>query len=136
MVKFRGRYWKSQYPGLGSDPILEKLGETLVSSIPSDPEGYRKWLQALRGRYTKWDALLQKLLCIREIQVNRIERENEWPITLDKAFHGRMESDFPDHKAAKDHRKTTVFFTIDLDLEVFSINNRAHYRLSNIPSCG
>lgn len=136
MVKFRGRYWKSHYPDLGPDPILETLGVTLVTSIPSDPEGYRNWLQALRRRYTKWDALLQKLLCIREIQINRIEHENEWPAILDKAFHGRMEFDFPDHRAAKDPHKSTVFFTIDLDLEVFSIDKQAHYRLDQIPRDG
>ena len=28
---------------------------------------------------------------------------------------------------------STTFLTLDLDLEVFSINNKAHYRLSNIP---
>lgn len=59
MVRYNGRYWNFEYPSL-----LRDQGETLVDTIPTEPEAYRTWLNAMRSRFFKWDAVLQDLLCI------------------------------------------------------------------------
>ncbi|KAL9031296.1 MAG: hypothetical protein Q9180_006819 [Flavoplaca navasiana] len=157
MVKSGGRYWvfhcaepeplfnfhqpwdgprsaQLEDPYEMSEGLLAELGTTLVSSVPTDPDKYRKWLHTQRHFYSKWNTLLKRLLCISTDQVNTIESDNPWLGILEEAYDGRMDEDFPTSKLAEESRSyVTTFLTFDLDLEVFSINNKAHYRLSHIP---
>ncbi|KAL8850384.1 MAG: hypothetical protein Q9221_004704 [Calogaya cf. arnoldii] len=132
MVKFRGRYWVFHHKVYGH--LLKRVGGTLVSSIPSGPEEYREWLKATREFYSNWDTLLQTtFLCIQPNQVNNIEHDNTLSDTLDEAFNGRMEREFPTHRPGQHNYQNNIFYSFDLDLEVFSIDKQAHYRLGNIP---
>ncbi|KAL9038774.1 MAG: hypothetical protein Q9180_002929 [Flavoplaca navasiana] len=153
MVKFRGRYWTFNYAfesyrtvfhpiykyhslPLGDDKtsqeLLEELGEKLVTSIPTDPEQYHQWLHTLRDFYSKWDTLLQSFLYISKEQVNTIEHDKSWPAVIEEAFDGNMKNEFPTDKPVRASFHY-IAFTIDLDLEVFSIDNSAHYKLGRIP---
>ena len=72
IIKFRGRYWVfwNQY-----DSYLDGMGDSLVKSIPSDPEDYQRWLQSHRSLFAKWDDLLQRTLRISEDQLRNIKSD-------------------------------------------------------------
>ncbi|KAL8789413.1 MAG: hypothetical protein Q9213_001170 [Squamulea squamosa] len=132
IIKYRGRYWVFYNHW---DSYLEGMGDSLVNSIPSNPEDYWKWLQALRGFYAKWDALLQTFLSIDSDHLYNIESDDTLVNVLDEAFDHRLE-EFPTHKSASLDLWIEYTYTIDLHLEVFSIDHEAHYRLNQTPRNG
>lgn len=131
-MRFRGRYWCFYNHW---DSYFEGMGDSLVETIPTDPDEYQKWLQALRELYTKWKNLLQTFLSIESESLNSIETDESLVGILDEAFDMRLE-DFPTFTPQFCNISIEYTYTFDLDLEVFSIDSSAHYRLEHIPRNG
>ncbi|KAL8920071.1 MAG: hypothetical protein Q9172_004656 [Xanthocarpia lactea] len=129
IIKFRCRYWVfwNRY-----DTYLDGMGDSLVKSIPSDPEAYQRWLQSHRSLFAKWDDLLQRTLCINEDQLRNIKLDRTLVGFLGEAFNERM-CDIPSYNPGWADWDANYTYTINLDLEVFTIDNTAHYRLDKIP---
>ncbi|KAL8830794.1 MAG: hypothetical protein Q9170_005577 [Blastenia crenularia] len=133
IIKFRGRNWMFNN---SNDGYLKKpgMGDSLVNLIPTDPEKYQQWLQAQRAFYAKWDDQLQKLLCIQPDDLLNIESDKSLEHVWAETFDERLTE--PDHEPTYQPGFDEYTYTIDLDLEVFSIDHSAHYRLNHIPRNG
>ncbi|KAL8762928.1 MAG: hypothetical protein Q9184_001150 [Pyrenodesmia sp. 2 TL-2023] len=138
IVKFRGRNWIFYNHW---DSYLKGMGDSLVNTIPTDPLEYRKWLQAQREFFAKWDDLLRKILCIESDQLLTIESDTSLEHVWGEAFDERLvdgEQTPPTYRLgfADIFGSIEYTYTMDLDIEVFSIDNSAHYRLDRIPRNG
>lgn len=131
IIKFRGRYWIF-YNHWDSYP--EGLGKSLVESIPTDPEDYQKWLQSQRDSFAKWDSLLQKLLIIQPEDLLKLHSNERQTPVFHAAFDERLQEDAPPyHKSGFNDLFIEWTYTIDLDREVFSVDNGAHFCLNHMP---
>ncbi|KAL9595411.1 MAG: hypothetical protein Q9219_006454 [cf. Caloplaca sp. 3 TL-2023] len=111
------------------------MGDSLVESIPTDPEEYQKWLHAMRTLFAKWDALLQTFLSVKLDSLSNIESDEALVGVMDEAFDARLEI-FPEFTPAFIDGCIEYTYTFDLDHEVFSIDSSAHFRLQHIPRNG
>ena len=124
-----------------SDGYLHVMGESLVQSIPTDRDEYQKWLKSQRDFYAKWDDLLHNFLVITHADLQHIEarfyeiQPHEIDPVLEEAFSNRLTA-FPSHHPTEYRHWAVFYYTIDLDLEVFSIGDAAHYLLDSIPRNG
>ncbi|KAL9039099.1 MAG: hypothetical protein Q9180_002731 [Flavoplaca navasiana] len=128
LVKYAGRYWKFYYPRGSRDE-----GESLVDTIPTEPREYKRWLDTMRSRFVAWDAVLHKVLRVAPSHLLAAPYG-------DKPTHGLIEEAFdrhlqglPTYESSCDGEMHYGVYTIDLDLEVFSFHNEAHYQLNRIP---
>ncbi|KAL8938607.1 MAG: hypothetical protein Q9211_003132, partial [Gyalolechia sp. 1 TL-2023] len=126
IVRFRGRYWGFSHRW---DSYHKGMGNSLVESIPTDPEEYKKWLQASRELFARWDDLLQVLMSIEPASLRNINTDQSLVGVLDEAFDARLEK-FPTPFL---DLSIDFTYTFDLDHEVFSIDNSAHFHLQHIP---
>lgn len=117
--------------------FLNSMGETLVKTIPTDPDEYQNWLKSQRDFYAKWDDLLHTFLSITPDDLQHIEarfceiEHHETDPMLEEAFSNDLIA-FPNHHPTAYDVPPAYCYTIDLDLEVFSIDSGAHYRLDSI----
>ncbi|KAL8925293.1 MAG: hypothetical protein Q9208_003583 [Pyrenodesmia sp. 3 TL-2023] len=136
IIKFRGRNWIFYNHW---DSYLDGMGDSLVNNIPTDPLQYQKWLQAQREFFAKWDDLLRKILCIEPDQLLTIESDTSLEHVWGEAFDERLvegERTPPTYRLGFKGIFIEYTYTIDLDVEVFSIDSSAHYRLDHIPRNG
>lgn len=133
IVKFRGRYWIFFNHW---DSYLERMGTSLVQSIPTDPEEYRTWLESQRDFFAKWDDRLQTFLCIQPEHLAIMQSDNATVDGWLTAFDERLQCGTPPYSTGFNDLWIEFTYTFDLDLEVFSIDSSAHYRLSRIPRNG
>ncbi|KAL8987850.1 MAG: hypothetical protein Q9177_002993 [Variospora cf. flavescens] len=129
IVRYRGRYW-CFYNHWAS--YLEGMGNSLVESIPTNLDEYKDWLQAMRERFAKWDHLLQNILCIQPDRISHITCDQTVSEVLNEAFDARLE-EFPTSDPGSLDLNIEYTYTYDLDQEVFSVDNTAHFRLQHIP---
>lgn len=129
IVKYRGRYWifDNNY-----DSYPKGMGKSLVDKIPTNPEEYRMWLQDQRALWAKWDDLLQTILAIEPKDLAKLQSpkagtlmENFWQGLFDE----RLESIPPSYHIWSNREWV---YTLDLDREVFSVDNGAHFRLDRV----
>ncbi|KAM5431570.1 hypothetical protein McanMca71_004805 [Microsporum canis] len=128
IVRYKGRYWV-YYNHYDSYP--ENFGVKIVSRIPVDPAEYKAWLEKQRATYESRTAQLEKLLCITEERVQTIlaPTKNAYPwesidnVELLPSHCGEVSNDL----------FIEWIYIIDLDEEVFSINNSIFFDLCNIP---
>ncbi len=115
------------------------MGKSLVDQIPTNSDDYQEWLKAQRAHWAKWDDLLQKILDIgpedlAELRLPRaeIDTENIWH----EAFDERLKSIPPSFHIGTYNFSVEWSYTIDLDREVFSVDNGAHFRLDRVSQNG
>ena len=131
VIKFRGRHWIFYND---SDSFPEILGQWLVDSIPADPEQYQKWLQSQRDLFAKWDSLLNDLLTIQPEDMRKLLSGEPQEAVFHAAFDDRLKNnDPPYYKPGRCNNDIKFTYTIDLDREVFSVDNGAHFTLNKIP---
>lgn len=133
IIKFKGRYWIF-YNHFDSYP--DGLGKSLVEAIPTDPEAYQNWLQSQRDFFAEWESLLQNLLCIQPRDLQALYSSEPSVNVWGAAFDERMEENLPSCAAGFNDLYIKWIYTIDLDLEVYSVDNGAHFELSRIPTNG
>ncbi|MCJ1377115.1 hypothetical protein MMC17_000207 [Xylographa soralifera] len=135
--RFRGRYYVlyRKY-----DSYLEGLGTSIVQSIPQDPEGYQQWLKAQRAKFTKWEQVLdERILSISKARLQDLpfsgvtasERQSHAESSFPMLLDDRLEEDIlPCFHVPEGHEYTYV---IDLDREVFTVDNGIHFFFNKIP---
>ncbi|KAL8817248.1 MAG: hypothetical protein Q9223_003885 [Gallowayella weberi] len=149
--RFRKRYF-AFYNGHDSYP--EGFGQSLVNSIPTDPEEYRVWLEEKRQMVHKWDVQYEQYLSvpshINEKQpklesspgdVLWTESDDEAPslTSEDEPEPGLTKPEFlveelsPSFIAPLNDVFIEWIYTFNLEQEVFSINNELHYYFRTIP---
>lgn len=106
-----------------------------MRTIPTDPDGYQKWLSAQRQIFEKRNTLLETMFCIQPEQLLKIDTEEFHHQPWKKAFDERMDEE-PTHDPGSLDSDIDFMYLFDLDLEVFSIDHCAHYRLDKIPQDG
>ena len=129
IIKFRGRYWifYNQW-----DSYPDGLGKSLMDGVPADPEKYQKWLQSQRDFFAKWDSLLQVFLTLQPKDMLSSHKPDT--SIFHTAFDDRLQEDAPPyHLSGFTDFSIEWTYTIDLDQEVFSVDNGAHFRLKNMP---
>ncbi|KAF3482372.1 F-box domain-containing protein [Arthroderma uncinatum] len=129
IVRHRGRYWV-YYNHYDSYPSY--LGKNLLAVIPVDPEGYKAWLEKKRAEYEKLSVRLEKALCVTEeriqdVAAKKAEANPVWkeiddveilPSTLCEVGNDLF---------------IEWIYLIDLDNEVFTVNNTLFFNLWDIP---
>ncbi|MCJ1244746.1 hypothetical protein MMC30_001946 [Trapelia coarctata] len=141
VYRFRGRYYALYLP---YDTYPKGLGKELVESIPEDPEGYRRWLEAKRVLLAKWDQVLEEqVLCISSSRLAKdgpdfVARDNRWSAPeplLQKLLDERLNEALPKPCYRMPQLDLYIEYTyiIDLDREILTINNGAHFALNKIP---
>lgn len=137
-IRYRGRYY-CFFNRLDSYP--EGLGREIQHEIPEAPEAYAKWLSEQREKYEGLHKQLEEYLSVRRYNAGEDLRENGRSAArpqLDtrplntceiRKLPSYMPEDLDEHDALWQ-------YTVDLDLEVFTINNSAHMKLNYIPRSG
>lgn len=99
----------------------------------ANADTYNTRLDSQRALYAKWDSLLQTLLCVTPENLLQLESDETHVDVWQAAFDERMESGTPSYYPGYTDMNIEYTYTIDLDLQVFSTDNAAHYRLNHIP---
>ena len=130
-IKFRGRYWIF-YNHWDSHPY--GLGQWLVDSIPADYGQYQKWLQSQRDFFAKWDSVLNEILTIRHGDMRKLLSNEPQKAVFSASFDDRLKANAPPcYASAGQEGDIEWTYTIDLDHEVFSVGDSAHFTLNKIP---
>lgn len=103
------------------------------TSCVDNADTYNTRLESQGAFYAKWDSLLQKLLCVTPENLLQLESDETRVNVWQAAFDERMESGTPTYYPRYTDMNIEYTYTIDLDLQVFSTDNSAHYRLNHIP---
>ena len=118
VIRFRKRYYIF-YNRLDSYP--EGLGTDVAVEIPGDAAKYQEWLAAQRETAAEWEAFYEEFLSVQP----GIEKPTESP-----EF---MQHQFPSSLAPLNDTFIEWIYTVDLDREIFSVNNGAHFKLEQVP---
>ena len=117
------------------------MGYDIVDAIPADYEGYQKWREAIERQLQQWEnVLLTKVLAIPQSATNLLgfgrashypDQEPRYKIYL----HHALESS-PSYQKCSSNDYIQWIYTIDLDYNLFIINDGAYLELSKIPRLG
>lgn len=137
VTRFRGRYYRF-YSWCNSFP--SNLGKRIVSEIPLAPEAYRQWLAERRKEALEWHVAVERFLCReRAYYEDNDEDTNELDDSQDTTENehpwGVATGTLPDFNPPFNDLYIEWVYIIDLDNEVFTINNSAHLHLNRIPHC-
>lgn len=121
--RFRKRYY-FEYNHWDSYP--EGLGKELANTIPSDPDEYATWLEAQRKLVGEWAAAWDNYLAVDPDDSDPQTREA--PNLADF-----MKENHPSWMVPLNDVWIEWVYIIDLDREIFSVNNGAHFKLGQIP---
>ena len=134
IIKFRGRYWIF-FNHRDSHPY--GLGQWLVGRIPADPAQYQKWLQSQRDFFARWDLLLNEILTIQPEDMRKLLSDEPQKAVFYAAFDDRLKANAPpcygSARSASHDGYIEWTYTIDLDREVFSVGDGAHFNLNKVP---
>ncbi|KAL8996706.1 MAG: hypothetical protein Q9188_006502 [Gyalolechia gomerana] len=112
--RFRKRYY-IQYNSHDSDP--SRLGKRVTDQIPKDREKYLAWLKTERQKLEEWEATWDRSLVVRidnELLYDGSGIYPSWITPLNGLF-------------------IEWVYILDLDREIFSVNNGAHFKLDRVP---
>ena len=133
VTRFRGRYYRF-YNHWDSYP--EGLGKNIAKDIPADPAAYQEWLAQRRQEALEWHNALERFLCRKSAEdldepakdVEELEFEEETSVEQSQPW-GVATDVLPDFTPAFNDLYIEWVYTIDLDNEVFTIDNGAHVQL-------
>lgn len=118
VVRFRKRYY-IYYHEFDSEPT--DLGKQVAAEIPSDAAKYQQWLAVERKSAEEWETLYEDFLSIKP--GNKVAR----------GLPDFMRREHPSSLAPVNDDSIQFIYTVDLDREVFSVNNGAHFKLDQVP---
>ena len=118
VVRFRKRYYQF-YQQFDSYPT--GLGSEVAATIPTDAVKYKEWLATERKSAEEWEALYEAFLSVKP--------GNENPANLPEF----MQRQVPSLLAPLNDTWIKWIYIVDLDREVFSVNNGAHFKLDQVP---
>ena len=105
-----------------------------MDSIPADPGQYQKWLQSQRDFFAKWDSLLNEILTIQPEDMRKLLSDEPQKAVFSASFDDRLKANAPPWYASAGHDGYIEWtYTIDLDREVFSVGDSAHFTLNQVP---
>ena len=93
----------------------------VAAEIPKDAVEYQQWLATQRKSAEEWEALYEEYLSVKP--------GNTVTINLQDFTQER----FPSLLAPLNDTWIEWIYTVDLDREIFSVNNGAHFKLEQIP---
>ncbi|KAI9038050.1 uncharacterized protein KD926_011288 [Aspergillus affinis] len=133
-VRCRGRYF-AYYNHFDSYP--DGLGSAIIQQIPENRDEYREWLQAMRVRYSKLATHYEGQCLPVSVKADQSDPTGSLPERYIKSFlsvddrleHSPLQIVMPDAE---------IWFiewtyTLDLDREVFTVDNVLHFKLTKIP---
>lgn len=135
VIRFRGRYYRF-YNHWDSYP--EGLGKEIAEGIPADPAAYQEWLAQRRQEALEWHNALERFLCRKnaeELDADVTAKDIDDLKDGEKTFEdtqqpwGVATDVLPDFRPAFNDLYIEWVYTIDLDNEVFTIDNGAHVHL-------
>ena len=118
VVRFRKRCYEfyQQY-----DSYPEGLGSKIAATIPTDAVKYQEWLATQRKSAEEWETIYEAFLTVKP--------GNE--VTAD--LPDFMQQQHPSLLAPLNDLWIEWIYIVDLDREVFSVNNGAHFKLDQVP---
>ena len=118
VVRFRKRYYKfyQQY-----DSYPTGLGSEVAVNIPADAAKYQEWLATERKSAKEWEALYEAFLSVKPGEKVTAELPDF------------MRDQPPSLLTPLNDTWIEWIYTVDLDREVFSVNNGAHFKLDQVP---
>ena len=125
--RFRKRYYV-EYNGMDSYP--EGLGTWIARGIPMGRDDYINWLEARRREMAYRDAHLDRYLAIEQGPKQDESSDDEEP---DECAIEFIADNQPVWVVPLNDLFIEWVYIIDLDREIFSVNNGAHYKLDRIP---
>lgn len=151
IVRHRGRYYVywNQY-----DSYPEGLRKEIVSDIPKSPKAFETWLADQRAKYDAKNADLEEYLTVvrtddsgapaaaEEEEVQDVEQEyqnlrqvscGERAPRLGSWSSRERLHDLPRFSTQSNDLYVEWVYTIDLDHETFSVDNKAHFKLAAMP---
>lgn len=132
VTRFRGRYYRF-YNHWDSYP--EGLGKDIAKTIPADPKAYQEWLAKRRQEALEWHNALERFLCKKKAEdldvitpkIQNVEIEDRYATNIQPWGVGT--DVLPNFTPAFNDLHIEWVYTIDLDNEVFTIDNGAHLHL-------
>lgn len=113
--RFRKRYY-SQYNSHDSYP--SGLGKSVADKIPKDRDSYLAWLESERQKVKQWEATWDECLVVRiDDDEPMYEGQGIYPSWVAPISGGWIQ----------------WLYILDLDREVFSVNDGAHFKLDQVP---
>lgn len=135
VTRFRGRYY-CFYNNSNSFP--EVLGKFIVSEIPTDPEAYQRWLANKHNEALDWHMTLERFLCRKRVGYEGDDDAEEITDEVEEDAYdhpwGMDTCTLPDFRPMVNDLFIEWVYTIDLDKDVFTVDNGAHFRLNRIPA--
>lgn len=116
--RFRKRYYVHYYR---YDGYPEGLGNDIVMAIPNNPQEYASWLEKQRNMVEAWEAIWNKFLA---------QPSADGEETTIAPFMVRHN---PSYFIPLQDIYISHVYIIDLDREIFSVNNGAHFKLQQMP---
>ena len=126
VVRFRKRYYQfyQQY-----DSYPTGLGKEVAAGIPTDAVKYQEWLATQRKSAEEWDALYEAFLSVN----GGNENPPNLPTFMQEQAPSLLAPLNDTWLAPLNDTWIEWIYIVDLDREVFSVNNGAHFKLDQVP---
>lgn len=115
------RFHKRYYIFIEGDPWVDCLGLRIIKETPADATKYDQWLAAQRRTAEEWEVLYEDFLSVKP--------GNE--VTTD--LPDFMLEQLPSFFAPQEQGHLEWVHTLDLDRELFSVDNKNYFKLEQVP---
>ena len=120
--RFRKRYYYHYKP---YDCYPSGLGKEITYEIPSSSEKYLAWLEDQRSMVAEWEVQWDEYLAVNPSSTD--------PLKLPDHLPEFMVENPPTYTAPQNDLYIEWVYILDLDREILSVNNGAHFKLDRIP---